>query len=66
MPDAYAFNTDYIYWLPRLKRIQNLLFVGGKPSQEVIGMFKDFKLTGSVENEYAREKYRHLLTHRSK
>jgi hypothetical protein len=56
MPDAYAFNTDYIYWLPRLKRIQNLLFVGGKPSQEVIGMFKDFKLTGSVENEYAREK----------
>jgi hypothetical protein len=56
MAEAYAFNTDYIYWLPHLKRIQNVLLVGEKPSKEVIGMFKEFKLTGVVENEYAREK----------
>ena len=56
MPEAYAFNTDYIYWLPRLKKIRNLLFLGDRPSKEVIGMFKDIKLIGSVENEYAREK----------
>jgi hypothetical protein len=56
MPEAYAFNTDYIYWLPQIKRIQNILLVGEKPSKEVIGMFREFKLTGTVENEYAREK----------
>jgi len=55
MPQAYAFNTDYIYWLPRLKRIQNILLIGEKPSNEVIGMFKEIKLIGVVENEYARE-----------
>lgn len=56
MPEAYSFNTDYIYWLPHLKKIQNILLVGKKPGQEIIDMFKDFKLTGVVENEYAREK----------
>lgn len=56
MPEAYSFNTDYIYWLPHLKKIQNILLVGKKPEQVVINMFKDFKLTGVVENEYAREK----------
>jgi hypothetical protein len=56
MPEAYSFNTDYIYWLPHLKKIQNILLVGKKPGQEIIDMFKDFKLTGMVENEYAREK----------
>jgi hypothetical protein len=56
MPEVYAFNTDYIYWLPHLKKIKNILVVGNEPAKEVIGMFKDVKLTGVVENEYAREK----------
>lgn len=56
MPEAYTFNTDYIYWLPHLKTIQNILLVGKEPGQEVIDMFKDFKQVGVVENEYAREK----------
>jgi hypothetical protein len=56
MPQAYAFNTDYIYWLPKLKKIQNLLYIGNKPGNEIIGLFSGFKLTGEVENEYAREK----------
>jgi hypothetical protein len=56
MPEAYAFNTDYIYWLPRLKKIQNLLFIGNKPGDDVLRLFSDFKLTGEVLNEYAREK----------
>jgi hypothetical protein len=55
MPEAYAFNTDYIYWLPRIKKIKNILLVGEKPSKEIIGMFKDCRLTGLVENEQARE-----------
>jgi hypothetical protein len=56
MPEAYAFNTDYIYWLPRLKKIQNILYVGQKPGDDVIRAFNDLKLIGVVENEYAREK----------
>ena len=56
MPEAYSFNTDYIFWMPHLKKIKNILLVGEKPSKEVIGMFKDCKLTGVVENEQARER----------
>jgi hypothetical protein len=56
MLEAYSFNTDYIYWLPRLKEIRNILLVGHRPSPEIIGMFRDCKLVGVVENEFAREK----------
>ena len=55
MPEAYTFNTDYIYWMPQLGRIKNILLVGQKPSDEVIGAFREFKLTGVVENPEARE-----------
>jgi hypothetical protein len=55
MPEAYSFNTDYIYWLPYLSRIDNVLVVGKKPSEEIIRLFKDCKLIGVVENKYARE-----------
>jgi hypothetical protein len=55
MPEAYAYNTDYIYWLPRLKKIQNILLVGKNPGQQITGQFKDCKLMGVVENPYARE-----------
>lgn len=55
MPEAYAFNTDYIYWIPRLKEIRNLLFVGVKPPDEVIPLFNECKLTGQVEDKEARE-----------
>jgi hypothetical protein len=55
MPQAYAFNTDYIYWLPRLNKIENVLLVGKKPSDEIIGAFQDFKQTGVITNENARE-----------
>jgi hypothetical protein len=55
MPEAYAYNTDYIYWLPRLKKIQNILLVGKNPGQRITGQFKDCKLMGIVENPYARE-----------
>jgi hypothetical protein len=55
MPEAYSFNTDYIYWLPRLNKIQNVLYVGDEPDQEIIEMFEKFQLIGSVENEYSRE-----------
>jgi hypothetical protein len=56
MPAAYSFNTDYIYWLPHLDKIDNILLVGAKPGDDVIGLFKEYKQTGVVENEYAREK----------
>ena len=56
MPAAYSFNTDYIYWLPHLDKIDNILLVGAKPGDDIISLFKDFKQTGVVENEYAREK----------
>jgi len=56
MPEAYSFNTDYIYWLPHLNKIQNVLLVGKRPGENVIQMFREFKLIGVVENEQAREK----------
>ncbi|HAH24095.1 MAG TPA: glycosyl transferase [Prolixibacteraceae bacterium] len=56
MPEAYSFNTDYIYWLPNIKEIKNILLVGHKPSQHVLDMFSGCQLVGVVENEFAREK----------
>ena len=56
MPEAYAFNTDYIYWLPHLKKIRNILYIGMKPGDDVLRAFNEFRLIGSVEDEYAREK----------
>ncbi|HZL12209.1 MAG TPA: glycosyltransferase family 39 protein [Prolixibacteraceae bacterium] len=56
MPEAYSFNTDYIYWIPTQNQIQNMLLVGNKPSQKIIDLFTAIKLVGVVENEFAREK----------
>jgi hypothetical protein len=56
MPEAYSFNTDYIYWLPQLNKIQNVVLVGDKPEQDIVNMFAECILVGVVENEFAREK----------
>lgn len=56
MKEAYSFNTDYIYWLPRIAAIKNVLLVGDPPEERVIKMFRSVKRTGEVENIYAREK----------
>jgi hypothetical protein len=56
MPQAYSFNTDYIFWLPQKKEIRNVVLVGDIPDQDVIDLFTSVKLIGQVENEYAREK----------
>ncbi len=56
MHQAYSLNTDYIFWLPETKKIQNILYVGNLPGEEVLDMFREFKLVGTVENEFAREK----------
>jgi hypothetical protein len=56
MPAAYSLNTDYIYWCPRFKKIQNILFVGNLPGKEVMDLFTEYKLVGTVDNEFAREK----------
>jgi hypothetical protein len=55
MPEAYAYNTDYIYWLPRIKKIKNILLVGKNPGQRVTGQFKNCNLVSTVENSFARE-----------
>lgn len=56
MKEAYSFNTDYIFWLPRMESIRNVLLVGEKPDDNVIKLFDNYSLIGSVENEFAREK----------
>jgi 4-amino-4-deoxy-L-arabinose transferase-like glycosyltransferase len=53
--EAYSFNTDYIYWLPKSMKIQNVLYVGSLPNKEVLDMFESYKQVGVVENEFARE-----------
>jgi hypothetical protein len=56
MPEAYSFNTDYIYWLPQLEKIKNIVLVGEKPDIKVTYFFAEVRLAGIVENEFAREK----------
>ena len=56
MPEAYSFNTDYIYWLPRMKRIKNIVLVGKEPDLEILKLFSSVQLVATIENEYAREK----------
>ena len=56
MPEAWSFNTDYIYWMPHLSGIKNILLVGKDPGKKITDMFTIFKQVGAVENEYAREK----------
>lgn len=56
MKEAYSFNTDYIYWLPHIPYIKNVILVGEMTEDSIAAMFKENKLTGIVENEYAREK----------
>lgn len=56
MPEAYSFNTDYIYWLPHFSYIQNLVLVGDKPDEKIVRLFREWKLTGIVEDEFSREK----------
>lgn len=56
MPEAYTFNADYIYWLSRFQRIDNVLLVGDRPGQDVIDMFREIRIVGAVDDEFAREK----------
>ncbi|MBN2349125.1 MAG: glycosyltransferase family 39 protein [Bacteroidales bacterium] len=56
MPEAYSANTDYIFWLPRINKIKNVLLVGKKPSDEITAMFKNIELVGVVKNGFAIEK----------
>lgn len=55
-PESYAFNTDHIFWLPRLDTIQNIVFIGKKPENKVLDWFTGCKYMGRVESEYSREK----------
>jgi hypothetical protein len=56
MPEAYSFSTDYIFWLPKMQAIHNILLVGDKPDEKIIKLFSGFTNEGGVENPYAREK----------
>jgi hypothetical protein len=56
MKEAYSFNTDYVYWLPRLPNIRNVLLVGEIPDENIVKLFKVVMKTDSVENIYSREK----------
>jgi hypothetical protein len=55
MPEAYSFNTDYIFWMPHLDKIQNILLVGKKPGDNIIQLFRECKLISTIDNEQARE-----------
>lgn len=55
MPAAYSFNTDYIYWLPHISYIKNVLLVGDKPDEKIVKLFRQCKQTGIVDNAFARE-----------
>lgn len=56
MKEAYSFNTDYIYWLPEIKYIRNVILVGEMTEDTTAEMFDSYQTIGFVENEFAREK----------
>lgn len=56
MKEAYSFNTDYIYWLERIPYIKNVILVGEMTEDSIAKMFTEYRQTGVVENQYAREK----------
>lgn len=56
MPEAYSANTDYIFWIPRRKKIKNVLLVGENPSNEIQSMFKRVEMVGVIKNKFAIEK----------
>ncbi len=56
MPEAYSASTDYIFWIPRNKDIKNVLLVGNLPDNKIVSMFREVKLMGTVESEFAIEK----------
>lgn len=56
MKEAFSFNTDYIYWIPLMCRIDNVILIGEKPDEEILKLFNSFEIIGAVENQYSRER----------
>ena len=56
MPEAYSFNTDYIFWLPQMSVIKNVVLVGDTPEENITAMFAGFQLIDTIQCEYAIEK----------
>ena len=56
MPEAFCLNTDYIFWLPEMQRIENILLVGKKPDPKIVALFRECREVGKIENKFAREK----------
>lgn len=56
MPEAYSYNTDYIYWIPEMDTIKNVVLVGRMPENEITALFNECKISGVIENKYSREK----------
>lgn len=55
-PEAYSASTDYIFWMPRMTVIKNVLLIGNKPDENTLSMFNSYKSAGVVENPFAIEK----------
>ena len=55
IPEAYAFNTDYIFWIPKMNRIKNIVLIGERPNDKVVKLFESVTLTGTIENSLSRE-----------
>lgn len=55
-PEAYSFNTDYIFWIPKLDTIKNIILVGDLPDQKIVDIFDSIIKVGEVRNIHAREK----------
>jgi hypothetical protein len=56
MPEAYAYNTDYIYWLPRLKKIQKTPMQGSLVQKFICLNANDFFTLVFYNNVEERKK----------
>ena len=55
MPEAYSFNTDYLFWIPNDLKIKNVLLVGKASDEKTQKFFEHFTKVAEVENPDARE-----------
>lgn len=56
MPEAYSFNTDYLFWIPSPLVIKNVLLVGDAPSDSVQHLFEHVEKVADVKDPNARER----------
>jgi hypothetical protein len=57
LPEPYSFSDAFRYWIPKKfkSEIKSMIYINGKPGQDVIDLFADIQNIGQINNPLARE-----------